>query len=201
MKLFKKLISPLLVTLLLAGCSSMSSGVKVGDQEFTSTEIQKTVDEILASRKNVDTSGMDLVVGPELLRDQAQFFIVRVLMDKIAKDMFVTVTPADVAARKADVITRLGSESELPAALVGANLATSNFESYLRVLIISERLHENFIKSGVSESDAPKFVEQLVIETASKMGIKVNSKYGKWNADNASIQASDATDGAVTEQP
>ena len=35
----------------------------------------------------------------------------------------------------------------------------------------------------------------------SKMGIKVNSKYGKWNADNASIQASDATDGAVTEQP
>jgi len=86
MKLFKKLISPLLVALLLAGCSSMSSGVKVGDQEFTSTEIQKTVDEILASRKNVDTSGMDLVVGPELLRDQAQFFIVRVLMDKIASE-------------------------------------------------------------------------------------------------------------------
>ncbi|NDA89053.1 MAG: hypothetical protein EBX96_03225 [Actinobacteria bacterium] len=179
----------------------MSSGVKVGDQEFTSTEIQKTVDEILASRKNVDTSGMDLIVGPELLREQAQFFIVKVLMDKIAKDMFVTVTPADVAARKADVITRLGSESELPAALVSANLAASNFESYLRVLIISERLHENFVKSGVSENDAPKFVEQLVIETASKLGIKVNSKYGKWNADNASIQASDATDGAVTEQP
>lgn len=201
MKLFKKLISPLLVALLLAGCSSMSSGVKVGDQEFTSTEIQKTVDEILASRKNVDTSGMDLIVGPELLREQAQLFIVKVLMDKIAKDMFVTVTPADVAARKADVITRLGSESELPAALVSANLAASNFESYLRVLIISERLHENFVKSGVPENDAPKFVEQLVIETASKLGIKVNSKYGKWNADNASIQASDATDGAVTEQP
>ena len=56
MKLFKKLISPLLAVLLLAGCSSMSSGVKVGDQEFTSNEIQKTVDEILAARKNVDTT-------------------------------------------------------------------------------------------------------------------------------------------------
>jgi PBP1b-binding outer membrane lipoprotein LpoB len=201
MKLFKKLISPLLVALLLAGCSSMSSGVKVGDQEFTSTEIQKTVDEILAARKNVDTTGMDLIVGPELLREQAQFFIVRVLMDKIAKDMFVTVTAADVAARKADVISRLGSESELPAAIVSANLAESNLESYLRVLIISERLHENFVKAGVSESDAPNFVEQLVVETASKLGVKVNSKYGKWNADNASIQAGDPTDGAVTEQP
>lgn len=201
MKLFKKLISPLLVALLLAGCSSMSSGVKVGDQEFTSTEIQKSVDEILASRKNVDTSGMDLIVGPELLREQAQFFIVRVLMDKVAKDQAVTVTPADVAARRADIISGLGSESALAAALVGANLATSNLESYLRVLIISERLHQYFVNSGVPENTAPKYVEQLVIETASKMGIKVNSKYGKWNVENALIEASDATDGAVTQLP
>lgn len=201
MNLLKKLITPILTTLLLAGCSSMSSGVKVGGQEFTSNEIQKTVDEILAARKTVDTSKMDLVIGPDLLRDQAQFFIVRVIMDQIAKDMFVTVTPADVAARRADVITRLGSESELPTALISANLATSNFESYLKVLIISERLHDNFVKSGVSETEAPVFVEQLVIDTATKLGVKVNPKYGKWNVENASIQASDATDGAVTKLP
>jgi hypothetical protein len=77
----------------------MNSGVKIGDQEFSSNQIQKTVDEILASRKNVDTSQMNLIVGPELLRDQAEFFIIRVLMDKIAKDKSVTVTPADVAAK------------------------------------------------------------------------------------------------------
>lgn len=201
MNLLKKLITPILTALLLAGCSSMSSGVKVGGQEFTSNEIQKTVDEILAARKTVDTSKMDLVIGPDLLRDQAQFFIVRVIMDQIAKDMFVTVTPADVAARRADVITRLGSESELPTALISANLATSNFESYLKVLIISERLHDNFVKSGVSETEAPVFVEQLVIDTATKLGVKVNPKYGKWNVENASIQASDATDGAVTKLP
>lgn len=201
MNLLKKLITPILTALLLAGCSSMSSGVKVGGQEFTSNEIQKTVDEILEARKTVDTSKMDLVIGPDLLRDQAQFFIVRVIMDQIAKDMFVTVTPADVAARRADVITRLGSESELPTALISANLATSNFESYLKVLIISERLHDNFVKSGVSETEAPVFVEQLVIDTATKLGVKVNPKYGKWNVENASIQASDATDGAVTKLP
>ena len=126
MKLFKKLIAPLLVALLLTSCSSMNSGVKIGDQEFSSNQIQKTVDEILASRKNVDTSQMNLIVGPELLRDQAEFFIIRVLMDKIAKDKSVTVTPADVAARRADIISGLGSESELAAALVSANLATSN---------------------------------------------------------------------------
>ena len=201
MKLLRNLISPLLVALLLTSCSNMNSGVKIGDQEFSSNQIQKTVDEILAARKDVDTSQMNLIVGPELLRDQAEFFIIRVLMDKIAADKSVTVTPADVAARRADIISGLGSESELAAALVSANLATSNFESYLRVLIISEQLHAYFINSGVPENMAPKYVEQLVIETAGKMGIKVNSKYGKWNAENASIEDIDATGGAVTQLP
>jgi hypothetical protein len=62
----------------------MSSGVKVGDQEFTSASIQKSVDEILAARKTVDTSQMKLVNGLDLLRDQAQFFVVKTLMDQIA---------------------------------------------------------------------------------------------------------------------
>jgi len=73
MKLFKKIISAALAVVLLTGCSSMSSGVKVGDEEFSATLIQETVDEILAARKTVDTSQMNLVNGPELLRNQAQF--------------------------------------------------------------------------------------------------------------------------------
>lgn len=199
--MFKKLISPLLLLTLLTSCSGMTSGVSVGDQVISANEIQKIVDEVLISRKNLDTTGMDLVVGPQLLRDQAQFFIVKVLMNQIAEDMLITVSPADVAARRVDVITRLGAESELPAALVGANLATSNFESYLRVLIISERLQDNFVASGVSENEAPIFVEQLVVETAKKLKVSVNTKYGKWNPVKASIEASDATGGAVTDQP
>jgi PBP1b-binding outer membrane lipoprotein LpoB len=80
MKLLKRLIASVLAVVLLTGCSSMSSGVKVGDQEISTTEIQKSVDEILQARETVDTSRMNLVEGAELLRDQAQFFVVRVLM-------------------------------------------------------------------------------------------------------------------------
>ncbi len=179
----------------------MSSGVKVGDQEFTATSIQKSVDEILAARKTVDTSQMNLVNGPELLRDQVQFFVVRVLMDQIAKDMSVDVSLADIAARKNDVISRLASPAELPAALVSANLSASNLDPYLKVLIISERLQDNFIKSGVTESELPLYIDKLVVDTANKLGVIINPKYGKWNPKNASIEASDATDGAVVPLP
>ena len=181
MKLFKKIISAALAVVLLTGCSSMSSGVKVGDEEFSATLIQETVDEILVARKTVDTSQMNLVNGPELLRNQAQFFVLRVLMDQIAKDTGIEVSLADIAERRSDVISRLASPAELPAALVSANLPASNLDPYLKVLIISERLQDNYVKSGGSESELPLYIDKLVVDTANKLGVTVNPKYGKWN--------------------
>jgi len=201
MKLFKKIISAALAVVLLTGCSSMSSGVKVGDEEFSATLIQETVDEILVARKTVDTSQMNLVNGPELLRNQAQFFVLRVLMDQIAKDTGIEVSLADIAERRSDVISRLASPAELPAALVSANLPASNLDPYLKVLIISERLQDNYVKSGGSESELPLYIDKLVVDTANKLGVTVNPKYGKWNPENASIEPSDATDGAVVPLP
>ena len=201
MKLFKKIISAALAVVLLTGCSSLSSGVKVGDEEFSATLIQETVDEILAARKTVDTSQMNLVNGPELLRNQAQFFVLRVLMDQIAKDTGIEVSLADIAERRSDVISRLASPAELPAALVSANLPASNLDPYLKVLIISERLQDNYVKSGGSESELPLYIDKLVVDTANKLGVTVNPKYGKWNPKNASIEPSDATGGAVVPLP
>jgi len=94
----------------------MSSGVTVGKKEIKASEIQKSVDEVLVARKNIDTSQMELVEGPELLRNQAQFVIISNVLDKIATDMKLSVTPADIAARRANIITQIGGEGELPKA-------------------------------------------------------------------------------------
>ncbi len=201
MQLLKRIFTPLIAVLLLTGCASMSSGVSVGDTAFSGQQIQKVVDEILAARKNIDTTQMQLSQGPELLRDQAQFLIVTALLDQIAKEKNIVVTKADVAARRAEVVSNVGGESELPKALVGANLAQSNLDAYLKVLIISERLDRYFINSGTPQAQAPELVAKAVTDIANKLGVEVNPKYGKWNPTNASIDASDATDGAVTQLP
>ena len=179
----------------------MSAGVSIGDKEIKASDIQKSVDEILTSRKTVDTSKMQLIDGPELLRNQAQFAIISNLLDQIALDKKLTVTSSDVAARRADAISRLGGESALPAALVGANLAATKLDAYLRVLIISDRLVSDLVASGLTEDEASTQVSKLVTDTAQKLGVKVNSKYGKWNPDTATIEATDSTGGAVTPQP
>lgn len=201
MQLLKRIITPVLAILLLTSCASMSSGVSVGETNYSGQQIQKVVDEILSARKDIDTTAMQLTQGPELLRDQAQFLIVTALLDEIAKEKNIVVTKADVAARRADIVINVGGESELPTALVGANLAASNLDAYLKVLIISERLDAFFMNSGTPETEAPALVAKAVTDMATKLGVEVNPKYGKWNPTNASIDASDATDGAVTPLP
>jgi len=179
----------------------MTTGVSIGNSDIKSSEIQKSVDEILTARKTVDTSQMQLVEGPDLLRNQAQFVIIKRVLDEIALDKNLSVTSADVASRRADAISRLGGEGGLPEALVSANLASSNLDSYLRVLIISDLLISNLASSGLSEEEATTQVTKLVTDKATELGVKVNAKYGKWNPNTATIEAADTTGGAVTPAP
>ena len=176
----------------------MGTGVTIGDKEIKSSEIQKSVDEILEARKKVDTTQMQLVAGAELLRNQAQFVIISNLLDKIAADNKIVVSEAEVSARRADVVAQIGGESSLPNALVGSSLAASNLDAYLRILIVSEKLNAAVVSSGIPVEQAGEAVTKIVVANAKKLGIKVNPKYGTWNPDSASIEIGDVTGGAVT---
>ena len=201
MELFKRIITTVLAALVLTSCSSMNSAITIGDKEFSTSDVQKPVDEVLRDRKKVDTSQMQLPEADELLRNQAQFYIVGILLDRIAADKKLSVTNADIAARRTEILSQVGGEAELPKALVGASLAQSNLDAYLKILIISEKLSKDIILSGVSSEQAAEEVNKIVVALAKKLGVKVNPKYGKWNPDTASIESGDLTDGAVIPAP
>ncbi len=199
--LYKKISASLAVLLLVTGCAGMSSGISVGEEHIKSTQIQGVVDEILAARKTVDTAGMELIVGKQLLRNQAQFAVIRILFNQIAIDKNFTISDSDVAVRRGEVINQVGGLDRLEPALVSANLAASTFDEYLRILIIVDRLNESFISSGIPEALVSQEVSKTLVATAEKLGVEVNPKYGKWNPITAAIEASDVTDGAVTPLP
>ena len=199
--LYKKISASLAVLLLVTGCAGMSSGISVGEEDIKSTQIQGVVDEILAARKTVDTAGMELIVGKQVLRNQAQFAVIRILFNQIVIDKNFTISDSDVAARRGDVINQVGGLDRLEPALVSANLAASTFDEYLRILIIVDRLNESFISSGIPEALVSQEVSKTLVATAEKLGVEVNPKYGTWNPITAAIEASDVTDGAVTPLP
>jgi hypothetical protein len=196
-----KLASLIAVVILISGCSEMGAGVSIGNTKIKASKIQSIVDEMLAARKNVDTAQMDLIEGKQLLRNQAQFAIVKVLFDEIANDRNLLVTASDIAQRRGEITAQIGGESNLPNALVSANLAESSFNDYLRILIIVDRLNAGFISKGIPESQASSEVSRALVAMSEKLGVEVNSKYGKWNPDSAAIEPDDVTDGAVTPAP
>ena len=201
LKSLKKITAGLVIVFLLSACGSTGSGVTIGKTEVSSAQIQKYVDEILSERTKVDTSQMNLDSGASLVRTQAQFQIISAVLDELISEKKISVTPADVAARRADIVGQVGGEAELPAALVSASLAPSNLDKYLKIIIISEKLNELVISEGATAESAGEIVTKLVTDTAKKLGVKVNSRYGKWNEETATIDESDNTDGAVTPVP
>jgi len=198
---FKKISAGLVIVFLLSACGSTGSGVSIGKTEVSSAQIQKYVDEILTERAKVDTSQMNLDSGASLVRTQAQFQIISVVLDQIISEKKITVTAADVAARRAEIITQIGSEADLPKALVSASLAPSNLDKYLKIILISEKLNTLVVSEGATAETAGEAVTKLVTDTAKKLGVKVNSRYGKWNAATATIEEADNTGGAVTPVP
>ena len=201
LKSLKKITAGLVIVFLLSACGSTGSGVTIGKTEVSSAQIQKYVDEILSERTKIDTSQMNLDSGASLVRTQAQFQIISAVLDELISEKKISVTPADVAARRADIVTQVGGEASLPSALVSASLAPSNLDKYLKIIIISEKLNELVISEGATAESAGEVVTKLVTDTAKKLGVKVNSRYGKWNEETATIDESDNTDGAVTPVP
>ena len=198
---FKKIVVVITSLFILTGCSNMSSGISVGDQTLKSSEIQRAVDEILEAQKTLADPQMQLVDTQKLLRNQAQFAVITILFNEIAKELNISVTPSDVNQRRIEVVAQIGGEDRVPTALVNSNLAESSFDDYLRLLIIIDILNNSLIANGASEEQASIEVSKLLVVTAEKLGVKVNPKYGKWNPASAVIEDGDVTGGAVIPIP
>jgi hypothetical protein len=196
----KKILTALVVAtgLLLTGCSNVDAALTLGDTKITTAELQANVDVILAERAKVDTSQMQLESGEALLRNQLQFQILLAGFDEIAKELEIEITNSEIASRRSEIIEQVGGAESLPDALVSASITPADLDGYLRAILISNKLGQALVQSGVAEADVQTRVQQLLIAKVNELKIKVNPRYGKWDAVNGQIVAADAAGDVVT---
>ena len=183
--------------LALTGCGRMDSAATIGDVTVTQAQAQAVVDQILEERTKVDTTGMQLSTGEELNRGELRFTIITVLFEKIAKELKIEVTPTEIDQRKSDLISQVGGESELLRNLVGANIASSNFEKYVKAILTSEKISQALKNSGVAEDEVSGRIGQLVTAKAKQLKVTVNPRYGVWDLEQGDIVAKDSAGSAV----
>ncbi len=196
----KKLIAVITVAtaLVLTGCSQVGAAATVGSVKITEAQVQKSIDAALAERKKVDTTGMQLETGASFNRNQLRFHLISALLSAVVGDLKISVTKAEIDARRGEILTQLGGEANLPKALVGAGIASSDFDEYLQLILFSEKLAKAEAAGGVAEADTGTAIQKLVVTKAKKIGVKVNPKYGKWDPATGDVLPLDAASPAAS---
>ena len=185
----------------LTACGQVNSAATLGDITITQSSFQSTLDELMKEREAVDTSQMQLEQGSSLNRSQLRFLIVTTIFDEIAKELKITVTKTDQATTRQTLVDQSGGEAALSQNLVSAQIAPSNFERYIRAIIITEKLADALEASGVTPEAVDARISELVNAKAKELEISVNPRYGTWDYNAGDILATDSAGDAVSGVP
>ena len=183
--------------LALSGCGKVDNAATIGDISISQASMQSTIDEVLAERTKVDTAGMQVQTGNALNRAQLRFMIVTTLFDEIAKELKLTVTSTEIEKAKSELVAQSGGQEALARNLVGAEIASSNFDRYVRAIITSNKIQDALIATGVAQEDVSMRISQLVNAKAAELKVEVNPRYGTWDTDTGDIVATDSAGSAV----
>ena len=182
----------------LTACGSVNSAATLGDITITQEELQSSVDQLLVERAAVDTSQMQLESGATLNRSQLRFQVLATVLEEIAKELKINLTDSEITVTRTSLITQSGGEEALPSNLVAAQIASSNFDKYIRANLISTKLNEALLATGVAESELNSRISQLITAKANELKISINPRYGAWDSQVGDIVEIDSAGGAVT---
>jgi hypothetical protein len=190
-------ISAIAAALLLTGCSQVGAAATIGDTKITQAVVQGSIDSILAERAKIDISQMELQTGADLNLSQLRFQVLTVLIREVGKDFKIEASKAEIDTRRAAIVEQVGGEAELPKALVGAGIAPGNLDLYLEAVIISGKISDAIIATGVTQEALGAEISKIVAAKAAKLKVEINPRYGKWDAINADVLPVDSAGDAV----
>jgi hypothetical protein len=176
----------------LSACTPMNSAAQIGDQTISINTVQRSIDEILQQRTKYPSNTNNLETGANLNQSQLRFQLVSLILSDIAREKGITIKPAEIAAKRAQIISQIGGEANLPQALVGQQIAPRDFDLWLHSILIFEKL------GGTNTNTV---LPMLVKEFTSTHPVTINPQFGKWDINAANIVADNALNGAVQIAP
>jgi hypothetical protein len=177
------------IALFLTGCGTASMAATIGSTKITQATVQSSIDTVMAERIGVDATQMQLETGEELNRSQLRFHLFAGLLKAAANDLKITVSKAEIDTRREVIIQQVGGVAELPKALVGAGIASTDLDIYLEAVLNSEKIQKSLVDAGTPEADIPTKMQEIVVAAGKKNKVTVNPRYGVWNADTAEVTA------------
>jgi hypothetical protein len=189
-----------LATIFMAGCSQVNSAATIGDRKIALDDLQTQVDLILLEREGVDTSQMQLESGEALTRSQLSYMISNIIIEELAKDQKIEITPSELESYKAQIFANIGGEANLPSVLVNASIPSTALEEVLRRDLVLRKISEKESAAGADQASVNALIQSLVTEKANALKVVVNPRYGTWDAENLTVVATEPAGDAVTDK-
>ena len=195
----KKILAIVAATaLLLSGCAQVGAAATLGDTKITQATVQGSIESILAERAKVDTAQMELETGEVLNRSQLRFHLFSAILRAVGEELKIEVTKAEIDTRRASILEQIGGAEALPSALVNAGIAPQDLNKYIEALSFSDKISQALAAMGATGDQLGIEIQKLIAAKANELGVTVNPRYGKWDAEIADIVESDPASSAVT---
>jgi hypothetical protein len=189
----------LVVGAILAGCANSSSAVSMKHGSVSISDLQSTINAITAERIATNTVPENALTGADLVRAQLRLKIISFLLHRAASEKSIILNPAEVAANREKIVTQIGGEAALPAALANATIAASDLNRYIEDIIIQDSLRPKLVAPTASDQDFSIALQKYVSEIGAREKVKLNPRYGTWVTATSDINPVDATNGAVAD--
>ncbi len=191
----KKIVAGVIGALVVVGAGaglwlfldSSVAAATIGKVKISTSQVDGTVNAIIAERKTVSTAGMQLAFGSALGAEALNYYIISTLLAHTAAANSVTVTDAQVTAREATILKQEGSASKLKTGEVSSSIASKDFPGYVREILYVEALTALVEKQGTAVANSGTAVQSLVRTVALKEGVKINAKYGTWDSTQVTV--------------
>lgn len=181
----------------LTACGNTNAAATLGKTTISQNELQATIDTILKEREGVDVSQMQLESGASLNRSQLRFLIITKIFDQIAAELKLGVTKTEIATTRANMIDQSGGAAAFATNLVAAQIASTNFDTYVRAILISDKITNALMESGIAEADVSAKLSELVQAKTRQLKIEINPRYGTWDDAAGDIVAADSAGDAI----
>ncbi len=189
----------LIVGAILAGCANSSSAANMKHGSVSISNLQSTINAIVAERIATNTMPENGLTGADLVRAQLRLKIISFLLHRGASEKGIVINPAEVAANREKIITQIGGEAALPSALANASIAASDLDRYIEDIIIQDTLRSKIVPPTASDQEFSIALQKYVSEIGARENVKLNPRYGVWVAATSDINPVDATNGAVAD--
>jgi hypothetical protein len=151
--------------------------------------VQARVDAVRAAQEKSPQAAQLISASSDLQRNTLHTLVQARVIDQAAKDIGVTVTTREVQQARAAAEQQAGGKAQLDAQVLQTYaMVSADIDESIRTDLTMQKVAKHY-GADLQTAAGQATVVKVLRQTADKLGIDVNPRYGTWNSKKLTLDA------------